>query len=269
MMNRKIDIQTDRHRWYVVGALVLIALLSFFLVADSAWVQNWNADLMLALDEKKTTVATLAATSVATSTSITLLPNDIGSPIAENIADLSNYLVLVFGAIWLQKYLVGLAAVLFFKLFLPVSCILWAMTLLWERIQLGQLAGKIFLFGFLLLTLIPTSVGISQHIEGVHQDAVAQTVEQAKKDNAKMTQEAEDDGGFFANLTDKVTGVYEDTMKKVETTTSQLLDAVAVLIVTTCVIPILVFVAFSWLMKWIFGVQLSFSLPRLGRKRKK
>lgn len=112
------------------GLLVLLAVISFFVIADSTFIRELNAGLVSSLDGKKNTVAALAATSVATSTSITLLPNDIGSPVAENIADLTNYIVVIFGAIWLQKYLVGIAAQFFFNcvslcrlFYLPEICI--------------------------------------------------------------------------------------------------------------------------------------------------
>lgn len=249
-------------REITAGLLVVLALLSFFIIADSGWVQGLNQNLVESLDSKKNTVAALAATSVATSTSITLLPNDIGSPIAENLVDLTKYLVVIFGAIWLQKYLVGLAGVLFFKICLPISSLLFAGNLFWKKEGLKQFAGKLLVFGALVFILIPTSVSISNHIEKTHENAVEQTVKQAQKDNSVIQKEAEDEGGFFDGISNFITNAYDDTVEKVQVTLSNLLDSIAVLIVTTCVIPILVFVFFAWVVKLIFGIDMSFrALP--------
>ena len=43
--------------------------------------------------------------------------------------------------------------------------------------------------------------------------------------------------------------------EKVETTLSQFIEAVAVLIVTSCLIPLLVVAALFWLTKAIFGLE--------------
>ncbi|MET3645081.1 hypothetical protein [Streptococcus gallinaceus] len=249
------------------GLLVLLAVISFFVIADSTFIRELNAGLVSSLDGKKNTVAALAATSVATSTSITLLPNDIGSPVAENIADLTNYIVVIFGAIWLQKYLVGIAAQFFFKLCLPLSAILFAGNLYFPRDKVKELAIKLALFGFLTFALIPTSVSMSNHIEKTHEISVEQTVKQATKENKSLQKEAEKNEDWWSKATSFVTDAYENTMDKVQVTMSNLLDAVAVLIVTTCVIPILVFVFFFWMLRMVFGLDLHPRLPKLiGRK---
>ncbi len=253
----------------IVGALVLLALLSFFVIADSVWIKDLNKGLVRALDIKKTTVASLAATAVATSTSITLIPGDIGTPIAENLANMTNYLVIIFGAIWLQKYLVGIASFLFFKLLLPISCLLFAGNVFWKNESIRKFAIRIFLFGGLFFILLPTSVAVSQHIEKSYESSVEQTIKEAEKDNSSIQKKAEEDQDLWSKVTSFVSDAYQGTMDKVQKTMSNLLDAVAVLIVTTCVIPILVFFIFAWMVKLIFGLNYQIKVPRLGRKHRK
>lgn len=55
--------------------------------------------------------------ATATSALITLIPGDVGTPIAEKVADLSGYLLIVLCAVYLEKYLVTLTGYAAFKLF--------------------------------------------------------------------------------------------------------------------------------------------------------
>lgn len=110
-------------------------------------------------------------------------------------------------------------------------------------------------------------MSISNHIEKTHEISVEQTVKQATKENKSLQKEAEKNEDWWSKATSFVTDAYENTMDKVQVTMSNLLDAVAVLIVTTCVIPILVFVFFFWMLRMVFGLDLHPRLPKLiGRK---
>lgn len=257
-------------RYILAGSLVLLAMISYFLLADSSWLKDLNASLVASLDSKKNTVAALAATSVATSTSISLLPNDIGSPVAENLADLTNYLVVVLGAIWLQKYLVGLAGALLFKVMLPIASLILAGNIFLQKDALQKLATKLLLFGALVFILVPTSVGVSNHIETTYKTSIEQTIEDAKEDNSTIQNDAAENESWWSKVTSFLSNAYESTMNKVQTIVGNLLDAIAVLIVTTCVIPILVFVFFMWGVKLIFGLDISLpSFKTFSVRRKK
>ena len=75
-----------------------------------------NAHAIQSLDDKKTTALELTAAATAASAAITLIPGDAGTPIADKLADLSSYFLIVVCAIYLEKYLVtitGLAAFIF------------------------------------------------------------------------------------------------------------------------------------------------------------
>ena len=61
---------------------IVIALLSFFVIARFTSSTEFNAKTIQSLDDKKTTVMELAAASTAASAAITLIPGDVGTPIA-------------------------------------------------------------------------------------------------------------------------------------------------------------------------------------------
>ncbi|MBY5034110.1 hypothetical protein K6V78_03320 [Streptococcus gallolyticus] len=123
------------------------------------------------------------------------------------------------------------------------------------------------MLGAVTFSLIPASVGISNHIEKTHELSVEQTIKKATKGNKSIQKEAEKNEDWWSKATNFVTNAYEETMEKVQTTMSNLLDAVAVLIVTTCVIPILVFVFFFWLVRILFGMEFRPHLPKLVKRK--
>ena len=52
-----------------------------------------------------------------------------------------------------------------------------------------------------------------------------------------------------------------------ENTLNRFIEAIAVMLVTSCVIPILVLLFFVWLVKLVLGVNIT--LPQIGKKRRK
>ena len=77
---------------------IVIALLSFFVIARFTSSTEFNAKTIQSLDDKKTTVMELAAASTAASAAITLIP---GMSISK-LADLSSYFLIVLCAIYLE-----------------------------------------------------------------------------------------------------------------------------------------------------------------------
>ena len=69
------------------------------------------------LDEKKSTVTGLAAASISVSSAITLIPGDTATPIANELADLSTYFMVILSAVFLEKYLLTIIGFIVFKIF--------------------------------------------------------------------------------------------------------------------------------------------------------
>ena len=87
----------------LAALLVLAALLSIFAVGKRASDPAYHQASIDALAEKQETVLELTAASTAASAAITLLPGDTATPIAEKLADLSGYFLIVLCAIFLEK----------------------------------------------------------------------------------------------------------------------------------------------------------------------
>ena len=267
---------------------IVIALLSFFVIARFTSSTEFNAKTIQSLDDKKTTVMELAAASTAASASITLIPGDVGTPIANKLADLSSYFLIVLCAIYLEKYLVTITGYAAFKILVPIACVFFSGYLLWRKEILRVVAQKFLLFGLAVYLVIPASVKVADMIETTYASSIESTIETAKQttdeiesetgesglvddksSNEKSQSDSDSDskenaGGFFSGLFNKVQEGVSTATANVENVLNNFIEALAILLVTSCLIPILVLIFFVWLVKMLLGLNID--IPTSVRK---
>jgi hypothetical protein len=263
---------------------IVIALLSFFVIARFTSSTEFNAKTIQSLDDKKTTVMELTAASAA----ITLIPGDVGTPIANKLADLSSYFLIVLCAIYLEKYLVTITGYAAFKILVPIACVFFSGYLLWRKEILRVVAQKFLLFGLAVYLVIPASVKVADMIETTYASSIESTIETAKQttdeiesetgesgqvddksSNEKSQSDSDSDskenaGGFFSGLFNKVQEGVSTATANVENVLNNFIEALAILLVTSCLIPILVLIFFVWLVKMLLGLNID--IPTSVRK---
>ena len=67
-----------------------------------------------------------------------------------------------------------------------------------------------------------------------------------------------------ANVVENVTISTEELVQKVQNSLNHFVEAVAVMLITSCVIPILVLLVFFWLIKVLLDVDISGENPKSG-----
>lgn len=260
----------------VAAALLLaLALVSFFPVAQKMSQPQTFSHAIESLDKKQETVLELTAASTAASAAITLLPGDAATPIAEKLADLSGYFLIVLCAIFLEKYLLTIMAGAAFRVLLPLACVLLAASLFFCRDTLRALSKKLALFALAVVLIIPTSIFLSDSIEATYRASIDATVESAMQTTeaiGKATDENTDSeaksglSGLFSKVTEGISSAATDAVDKLKSVLNDFLEALAVMLVTSCLIPVLVLVFFVWLVKLFLGVDLP--APRLPARAK-
>ena len=228
---------------------IVIALLSFFVIARFTSSTEFNAKTIQSLDDKKTTVMELAAASTAASAAITLIPGDVGNLIA---------------------------------------CVFFSGYLLWRKEILRVVAQKFLLFGLAVYLVIPASVKVADMIETTYASSIESTIETAKQttdeiesvsgesgqvDDKSSYEKSQSDsdsdskenaGGFFSGLFNKVQEGVSTATANVENVLNNFIEALAILLVTSCLIPILVLIFFVWLVKMLLGLNID--IPTSVRK---
>ena len=160
--------------------LLLVAILSITVIGKYASAPENHQKTIASLDEKKQTVMELTAASTVTSALITLLPGDTATPIAEKMADVGGYLLVVLCAIYLEKYLVTITGYVAFTYLIPIACGLWIFNLIFANATLRKLATKLVVFGLAISFVVPASVKISDLIGDTYQAQIEATIEDAR-----------------------------------------------------------------------------------------
>lgn len=109
--------------------LLVVALLSALWLAGTVSSPELHAKALAELDEKKITVMELTAATAVTSVAVSAVPGDATTPLASKIADLSSYLLLVVGAIMLEKLLLTMLPYAAFTILIPAACVFFALSL--------------------------------------------------------------------------------------------------------------------------------------------
>lgn len=297
-------------KYIYVVILLIVALISFFPIGKMATDPARYAKTIAALDEKKKTVMELTAASTASSAAITLIPGDVATPLADKLADISGYFVIVICALYLEKYMLTILGLVAFRILIPIACIIMSAGILQkrptEKENTIKLAIKIAMFGLALFLIVPASVKVSDMISATYQDSIDNTLEQAKKSAEEL--EAEKTGaekgtsgetddasdGTAAAVGEKAVTAGEAAAEKAEEsqswwesivngakniagdaksaaaglldefqqTLNHLIEALAVMIVTSCLIPILVILFFVWIIRTVLSVDINIRMPK-------
>ena len=251
-------------------ALILVAILSVTVISKYATSVDVHSDTLQTLDDKKVTAMELTAGVAATSTAISALPGDAATPVAEQVADLTSPLLLVLCAIYFEKFLLTTVGYISFQFLLPAACVLGIIYVFSDKETIKNLAVKLGIFAVAISIAIPTSVKVTNLIETTFEESISQTYDTAEEitgEAEKSTEEKDSNGfmNFLKGISKEVTGLAESAKNAL----SVFIDAIAVLIITTCVIPILVILFFLWLIKMLFGITINLPDRRLlGMKKR-
>lgn len=274
-MDKKRIKENHIFRIVMIVLCIVITLVSNIVLAKNYSSPEYtvNKKTITYLDEKKTTALELCAGATALSAAITLIPGDTGTPIAEKLTDLSGYFLIVVSAIYLEKYLLTILGALTFRWLIPAAMIAIALYFGIRRDFFWKLGVKVLIFGLAVYAVIPVSVHVSQLIYNTYQESIDTTLAETEnlisqtEGNAQSSTESNQnsgDEGFFAGLVDKAKDTIEQAKDTASIATEQFkymlnkfIDGLAVLIVTTCLIPILVMVFFVWIVKMILGTAIT------------
>lgn len=269
----------------LITAPLIFALLSFFLLAKTTSSIDFHKANIESLEDKKDKVMELTAASAAASAAITLIPGDVATPIASELADLSSKFVIVICAIYVEKYLLTITGYLAFAILIPIACIIFSIAVLLHRRSMMRISFRVGLLGLAFFLVIPASLQVSRMIEDTYHESIEATISnatqtaeeieaesesvvesiQAEADAAESKEESS--GGIADTISGWINSVSESGRELTENITSSvnqsteafrqlfnnMLEAFAVMLVTSCVIPILVLLLFVWMVKMIVG----------------
>jgi len=262
------NINKKSNRIIALIILIVIAAVSFFYVSKMVTEPEFSASTIESLDEKKETVMRLTVAAAASSTALSLIPGDTAMPVANQIAELSSYFIVILAAILLEKMLIGVVGYVSFIYIIPFACFMGILYLYTKKELLLNIAIKLAIFGIVLFLAIPASIQVSNLIDESYKDSLNQnleTVEQSKEfieekndEISKEDQSLKDKiGDYLSKVTSEVENKLSETVNKGEEMLAAFLDAIAVLIITSCVVPVVVILIFLGSVKILFSFDVK------------
>ena len=227
------------------------------------------------LDEKRKAALTISASLAGTSFGVALVPGDATTPMANQIMQLSSYMVVALGAIMLEKYFLTIVSLIVFVWFFPIAFVMMAVGAF--LIPFRRLAISLFAIGMVLLVSIPIGSMIGMKIdESFGTDKMIENVvadlEEFEEDNPvsdpsggeteEAAPEPEKKGiwdtitGFGKDVKENVDDIGETLkqgasvrIEELKIILENLLNVVAALLITACAIPVLTFLCMYWISK--------------------
>ena len=167
-----------------IVALVVLALLSGFVARPHfADTKTWDSTIEV-IDQKKGNVLALTTSCVALSAGITALPGDTGTPVAEQLAQLSGNLGIVLAVLYLEKYLLTILWSVGLGILIPFALVLFAVSLgihgRWSTSTvLRRVATRVLVVAVIGMVLVPASVWVSQKVDETYRVSIEQAEQKA------------------------------------------------------------------------------------------
>lgn len=266
-------------RYGIVALLIIAALLSEFVGRPHFEnVETWSGTIEV-IDAKKNNVLALTTSTIALSAAISALPDDTGTPVAEQLTQLSGNLGIVLAVLYLEKYLLTILGFLSPGVLGPVAFALLAISLLMHgRLTtshaLFTLGIRVLLVGIIAIAVVPASVWVTQRIDETYQISISQEESEGSAEESKPTDsESQENKNFWdsiasgaaqlvSNLKDGIKSVTDGVVEQV----TNLIEGAIVMIVTSCLVPLLVLAVFLWMGHSLMGIDVSAPTNYLARR---
>ena len=251
-----------RFRFFVIALLVILGIVSAWPLREIFSSPDTYAATIATLDEKKNNVLGMVAASTTASVAITAVPDDVGTPIAEKLMDLSGNLMIILAVIYLEKYLLTIFGFATFGIFIPVAMLCFIMSiLLYYRSAVSgsfaRLARKLLVLGAVLVATVPAGVFVTDMIDSTYE--VSYSTEAAQEETAEGEGEAPADNplDFILSIPETIVDAASDISDELLGQVNRLIESVAVMLVTSCVIPVLVLLFFLWMANLLLGINID------------
>lgn len=246
----------------VIGVILLVLIATVSATVLTSWSTSveTHTKTIEKLDEKKMTSMKLTAAVATASTAIAAVPGDATTPIAQQISELTNPLLIVVSAIYLEKFLLTSLGYVAFRGIIPLACLLLGIHVIWDKPTFRDFSYKLAVFGLVLAFIIPMSMELTSMIENTFDESINDTFAVVEEIEITESETVQESSGWLSNLANSVTDTVSELSKSAEEALSNFVDAIAILIITTCVVPVAVLLITVWMIKFTFGLNIT--LPK-------
>ncbi|MCQ2433528.1 MAG: hypothetical protein MJ175_13075, partial [Clostridia bacterium] len=201
MNERRLPMERRLKTILIITVLLFIAVLSATLLAEHFMKPDTYSDIIISIDDRKSSVMSLAAASTVASAGISAIPDDTATPIADKLADLSGYFLLILIVLYAEKYLLTILGALVFRIIIPLACAVGIVSLFPGKQAFRRIAVKMAAVALLLSIAVPTGVIASNMVYEVYENSINTTIESAESFSKELNRDEE---SFWERLTGTV-----------------------------------------------------------------
>jgi len=247
--------------------ILLVAVICMCIISPIAADPANHEEAINSLDEKIETVLKLTEISTLASAGVSALPGDMATPIADKLAEFAQDFLLILCVLFSEKYLISIIGLASFRFLLPISCVLLIVSQFWNTHQMRRLGIKMAVLGLALYMAIPFSISISDKVYDTYEVSIQETIASAQElaDETEALEIQEQSSGVF-HIVENISNAAHELINKASHIVNRFLETVAIMIVTSCVIPLMGLLLFLWVVNSITGTDVFSHLIPMGRK---
>ena len=241
---------------------VFVMVFSFTVLVQKIPETKYVQDTIERLEESQNTIMTFSGTTMATSMAISALPDDFGSPLAGTVADLNMYFIFIFAVIFVEKLIVVEGIKIALGYIIPIACLLYVTFVLTSKNVFKSFATKLLILGMSIVMVIPISTHFTETVCDDYLAYVDETIEEADAGAEKINEvmaASDEDATFF----DRISAAFKTSIQSVsdllayfKNVVKKCVNSVAIMLVTTFVVPLLILMLFRWLLKELFALHI-------------
>lgn len=260
----------------IAVVLAILIVLSFTFLGNKLTDPATYTHSIEVLDHNRNVVMGLTAASAAASAAVSVLPDDICSPLAAELSEFTTYFLLILSVIYLEKYLLTILGAAACYLLIPIGGSALLVNCFFPKELLKSIGTKLLILAAALLLVIPTSIWVSDQINAIYSESIEITVESAGAVSDNLIDEASGENQESTSVIDEAKAILGDlsgsaagVLEQFKNLLNRFVEATAVLIVTTCLIPLLVILFFVWIVKMLFNIQIILPVQMPAPRRPK
>lgn len=263
-------------RFAFIFVLALAIILSCTVVGKKLTDPATYSHTIEVLDKNRSTVLGLTAASAAASAAVSLLPDDICESLSDEISELTSWFMVILAVTFLEKYLITILGAVSCYVLVPIGCSSLLIHNFFPNGLLRSVGIKLLTLAAVLVLAIPSSIWVSDQINAIYSQSIEITVESAGAVSDSLFGEMSNEEGEDTTVIDEAKTLLGDLSVSVagiigqfKNVLNRFVEATAVLIVTTCLIPVLVVLFLMWILKTMFNVPIVIptQLPKLRKNR--
>ncbi len=189
----------EQNKYHIKVIIGILLIIFFIWLSTKDGLFGLTEYVEVHLDEMKNSVLAILSISTLTSTLISALPGDMASPLAENIAGIADYLLLVFGGIWLQRYVFLSFTGVLLRYVIPLGIGSNVIANILEYIgfdptklfKFKRIGKNITIFALATILIVPTTIFITSQMEETYQEQIQTTINQSEETQAEASEAAE------------------------------------------------------------------------------